>query len=49
MSVSWAVMALGGMYVIYKYHPFTLDRKLLSKNLFLMVVLGILMMVGKTY
>ena len=49
LSVSWAVMALGGMYVIYKYHPFTLDRKLLSKNLFLMVVLGILMMVGKTY
>lgn len=48
LSVSWVVMAGGGMRVIYKAHPFTLDRKLLGKNLFLLILLALLMQRTKT-
>jgi O-antigen/teichoic acid export membrane protein len=39
LSISWAVMAFGAMWVIYRKYAFTLDWKFLVKNV---VMVGIL-------
>lgn len=49
LSISWLLMSLLGMKVIYKEYPFRVDWRLLIKNLLLIILLWVLMFVVKWY